>query len=104
MSTFGKAAPAVQPPPEWADLAQLADEAVRDLRMWRERAQRAEAEAVSLRAALEQVDTAAGVGGGSGPSAAQFKAENQALRSRMAEANHRVTLLLGRLDAMEARR
>lgn len=103
MSASAKIAAVAEPPPEWAQLLRVAEEAAQNVRMWRQRALRAEAEAARLRTVLEQTDTAAAANGGSASVAARCRAENEALRSRMAEAHHRVTLLLARLDALEAR-
>jgi phosphoglycolate phosphatase-like HAD superfamily hydrolase len=92
-------------PPAWERLEHGADEAIAALEAWRARAEQAEAEVTRLRGALENAirDIAADV---PDPREARdqlrrLRAENAALRSRIAQANRRLRVMLDWTDALE---
>jgi uncharacterized protein involved in exopolysaccharide biosynthesis len=89
----------------WTRLERTAEHAAGALVEWRRRALAAEAEVVRLRQALEGLS--AEPSSERGPAASddavrQLRAENAALRSRLAQARQRVHALLARLSALEA--
>lgn len=98
--------PRAELPPAWERLERAVREATLALGYWRRRAEEAEEEVAHLRAALETLvnDPAAGADDGGSDEATRLRAENAALRSRMAQAQKRVQTILVWLGALEARR
>ncbi len=102
-------------PPAWGRLEDAAREAAASLVAWRRRALEAEDEATRLHRALEDLARAREPSG-DGASAEhaegigalqeeirRLRAENVALRSRMAQARRRVATLLKRLTMLQER-
>jgi len=82
--------------PDWARLERAADDALSALDGWRSRALEAEAELSRLREVLE------GIASEPLPEeeARGLRAENAALRARMAEAHKRITRLVSRMSSL----
>lgn len=91
-------------PDVWMQLEREVEEAATALRGWRRRALEAEEEVSKLRHALEELASGREQGAGASEEVRRLRAENAALRSRMAQARKRVTSLLGRLAALEGGR
>ncbi|CAN5697425.1 hypothetical protein BH23GEM7_BH23GEM7_26170 [soil metagenome] len=96
-------------PASWGRLERAAREAATGLAAWRRRALETEEEASRLRRALEELashgaDRPAGAPAGEvAEELRRLRAENLALRTRMAQARRRVASLLKRMAALESR-
>jgi len=91
-------------PPGWERLERVSDEAIDALVAWRARAEQAEAEVAGLRGALEDVirniTSDAPEPRDARDQLRRLRAENAALRSRIAQANRRLRVLLDWTDAL----
>jgi hypothetical protein len=88
-------------PAAWDRLERTATEAMSALQAWRARALLAEEEVTRLRDALEQAATELDPLVDSRASWRRLRAENAALRSRMAQAHRRLDALLAWAETLE---
>lgn len=87
-------------PPGWERLDAAAELALLALESWQARVREAEAEVVQLRDALEAAIDAGPVEADAREQMRRLRAENAALRSRMSQAQRRISALLGWTDAL----
>lgn len=109
MSVAANPTPQPELPASWDRLERAAREAAAGVGAWRRRALEAEEEAARLRRALEELAShgqdrsAIAPAGEVAEELRRLRAENLALRTRMAQARRRVASLLKRMAALETR-